>query len=189
MLSAVFVSFITLLGNGAFYCALMFGSGLSPFATFLWVVFSPIMAGRITRRTRRRQAVMALLVSAGSVAVTLLGFGLESQCYFWLAKREAGQMAIRIREYQLKSGSWPDAIRTVDPSPPWWLYGFFLHYEVAIDGAVLEVGRREWKARWNWDASRWEEPEISPAESRAVEGPPANSTLQLPGLHLPSTTW
>jgi hypothetical protein len=34
----------------------------------------------------------------------------------------------------------------------------YVHYE-ANDGVVpiLVVGRREWKARWNWEASRWDE--------------------------------
>jgi hypothetical protein len=88
---------------------------------------------------------------------TAFAFVAETHRNFALAKSEAGAMAVQISAHHRASGAWPDAITTVLADAPHRLHGFYVHYK-GNQGVVpdLVLGRREWKARWNWEASRWD---------------------------------
>jgi hypothetical protein len=142
---------LTFLLNGISYFCLMMGSGLQPNATLLSVPISALLGGWIVAHMQRFRGVVAPLIAIGIVIGTAFAFVAETHRNFSLAKAEAGAMALRIREHHAASGAWPDAITTV------WLHGFYLHYKTNHGAVpVLVLGRREWRARWNWETSRWD---------------------------------
>ena len=149
--------------NGISYFCFMMGSGLQPTATLLSVPVSALL-GWVVVHMRRFRGAVAFLIATGIAIATALAFVAETHRNFALAKLEAGAMAVRISAYHCASGAWPDAIATVLRDAPHRLHGFYVHYEANLRVVpVLMLGRREWKARWNWQASRWDE-----------EWPPAN---------------
>lgn len=135
----------------------MLGSGLQPNATLLYVPISALLGGWIVGHMQRFRGVIAPLIAIGIVIGTALTFVAETHRNFVLAKAEAGAMAVRVSAYHRASGAWPDAITRVQADAPHQLHGFYVHYD-ANRGVVpvLVLGRREWKARWNWEASRWD---------------------------------
>ena len=149
---------LTFLLNGVSYFCLMMGSGLQPNATLLSVPISALLGGWIVAHTRRFRRIVAPLIAIGIVIGTAFAFVAEAHRNFALAKAEVGEMAVRISEHHAASGAWPDAITAVLAEAPHRLHGFYVHYQ-ATNGVVpvLVLGRREWKARWNWEASRWDE--------------------------------
>ena len=100
------------------------------------------------------------VITIGFVIATAFAFVKEAQSNFALAKAEAGAMAVRISEHHAARSQEPG--RTLSPQFSQkhridFMDSTFTTGQTMGLSRSSRVGRREWKARWNWEASRWGE--------------------------------
>lgn len=144
---------------GSFFCLLIYlglalGSGLSPRFTLCLILISLLGLGFIKNRLKKFRSyllIIALLI------FTVLMFRIEANYNFNQAKITGQITASVITDYKNRHGFYPKSIEYLPEKikPQDTVAGFFITYELENDVPKLIVGRRNWKATWDWIDQKW----------------------------------
>ena len=144
---------------GSIFCLLVYfglalGSGLSPKFTLCLILISLFGFGFIKNRLKKFRPY--LLITA-LLVFTVLMFRIEANYNFNQAKISGQKTATAITDYKNRHGFFPKSIEFLPGKiqPVDTVAGFSITYELENDVPKLIVGRRDWKATWNWIDQKW----------------------------------
>jgi hypothetical protein len=144
--------------TGSIFCFLIYfglalGSGLSPKFTLFLILISLLGLGFIKNRFKKCRSYLLIIVL---LTLTVLMFRIEVNYDFNQAKITGQKTAIAITDYKNRHGFYPKSIESLpEKKTQGTVAGFFITYELENDVPKLIVGRRDWKATWDWIDQKW----------------------------------
>ena len=182
LLWKTFIYFLANAGINTFLMVcFMIGSGVAPFGPGRLVsipvttslLFSLILLLPMGRFRRRVAWVLAIMLPIWNVTI----FNLSYEDAFKTALEAGEVLAVQVQEFRQREGRWPtgrkelariaaNATESLDADDEIrflfgddWVgtnvHGFGVYYTVGDATPLLEVGRRDRRAFWNWKESGW----------------------------------